>query len=123
MEFSEPRRFQNGMFPPAPGIYAILVPDFAARPRKFREIYFGQTHDANMRIRNSHERFSDWADTAYGVGNLFAAFCLMRRSSEWERCVLERKLTDFYHPVCDKAGQHSNSLPLMALLRVQPKPY
>lgn len=101
--FTEPISFE--CFPPpfGGGLYAILIPDITARPRTYREIYFGQAEDLSERVCKSHEKYRDWAKQAGGADRLYVAFHAMT-GTERERVALEERLIDMYKPACNDKG-------------------
>jgi hypothetical protein len=106
--FGAPRRLINALLPRTACLYAILVPDQTAQPRKFRVIYFGQANNADSRVRPSHERYPDWVKAAGGGSNLFVAFHWMPSSTEQQRCAVEDELISYYNPKCNKTDARSN---------------
>jgi hypothetical protein len=101
ISFTEPARF-SFFLPPfiSGGLYAILVPDAAAKPRPFRVIYFGESGELAKRVRPSHEKYPDWVREAGGAPTLFVSFHTMIGGQN-ERVALESELIAHYKPACN----------------------
>jgi hypothetical protein len=99
--FTEPAPFALAEPPVSSGIYAILAPDAARRPRPFRAIYFGESGNFHDRVTESHELFEDWIREAEGVANLYVAFCPTPLLRDVQRRWVENELIARYRPVCN----------------------
>jgi hypothetical protein len=102
--FTEPARFSLAPPPVSSGIYAILAPDTACRPRPFRAIYLGESGNFSQRVTGDHERFNDWAAEAGGAANLYVAFCSTPLLKEQQRRWIEYDLVARYRPACNLRG-------------------
>jgi len=101
VEFSEPHRFSWSIVLPVAGIYVVLVPDENGKPRKFRELYFGQASNLSERPTKSHERYDDWVRAAGSAESLYVAYALMWGSEEIDRTEIESGLIAYYNPPCN----------------------
>jgi hypothetical protein len=117
--FTEPMPFSLARPPVSSGVYAILAPDASFRPRPFRVIYFGESHNFSHCITGSHERFSDWTLQADGAANLYVAFCPTPLLRELQRRWVENDLIVRYRPACNLRDNHPHSFyqPLLSLAK------
>jgi len=99
--FSDPVPLAQWQPPARAGVYAILVPNDAVRPRPFSVIYFGQAHNYSERgFPNQHHKSFAWITTAQGKP-LHVATYDMPGSSEEQRCAVESALCSHYNPCCN----------------------
>lgn len=117
--FTEPLPFSLALPPVSSGIYAVLVVDSACRPRPFRALYFGETHDFSQCLTAGHERISDWTAGAGGVANLYVAFCPTPLLKEQQRRWAQNDLIARYRPTCNLQGNQSSSFyqPLLSVAK------
>lgn len=102
-DFSEPIPIKRWVPPRVPGLYAVLIPDPAARPRPFKVIYFGQSGDlSETEFFRGHIKYSTWMKWAGSEENLHIAICLMPTHSETERLTAEAALISRYLPECNR---------------------
>lgn len=107
--FSEPKPLPFSSLPNLPGIYAILVMDFACKPRPYRPIYFGKAIDLSSRIGPSHEKYPEWRSAARGT-TLYIAYHLMTKATDVHRANVEENLIRHYKPVCNKTYNRLSDL-------------
>lgn len=99
--FTEPVPFSLTLPPVGSGIYVILAPHPASKPRPYRAIYFGETNDFSARVTESHERFGDWVREAGCIANTYVAFCATPFLRGEQRRWAENDLIVRYRPVCN----------------------
>lgn len=100
LTFSEPRAFPPVLMAPFQGIYAVVAPDPAFKPRPFRLLYIGETADLSKRLTDQHEKYSHWKREANGQ-TLYCAYYMTTMWTEQQRKDTEAALIKQYDPPCN----------------------
>jgi hypothetical protein len=100
LTFTEPRLFAPALIAPIQGIYAIVVPDIAYKPRQFRLLYLGETADFSKRLTDQHEKYAHWKREANGQA-LYYAYYMTINWTEQQRKDAECALIKQYNPPCN----------------------
>lgn len=85
------------------GIYAIMCKPYPlTQPDTYRIIYFGETENlAERGFPWSHHASRCWINQAGSQSNLYVGVYRMPGSTKAQRLLVERALTQRYHPACN----------------------
>ena len=101
-EFTDPISANNWYPLPQAGIYAVQIYSVYVKPRIYRVIYFGQTHDfAERGIIDSHHKLDCFLRNAGTIDGIYISTYAMPNSTEYQRKTIESQLIREWKPECN----------------------